>query len=136
MDQPRILIVDDDPMIRRLLQVNFRLEGFDVAVAGRGEEALELAAGARPDIVVLDVSMPDMDGWEVMGRLRGDPPTASVPVVFLTARTGQTEQEKAQRLGADGYLVKPFDPGELVEVVKQVLSDADPADAQPDPGSS
>ncbi len=124
MDQPRILIVDDDPMIRRLLQVNFRLEGFDVDVAGRGEEALELASAVRPDIVVLDVSMPDMDGWEVMGRLRDNPETASVPVVFLTARTGQREQEKAQQLGADGYLVKPFDPGELVQVVQRTLAAA------------
>jgi len=124
VDQPRILIVDDDPMIRRLLQVNFRLEGFDVDVAGRGEEALELASAVRPDIVVLDVSMPDMDGWEVMGRLRDNPETASVPVVFLTARTGQREQEKAQQLGADGYLVKPFDPGELVQVVQRTLAAA------------
>ncbi len=126
MDKPRILIVDDDPMIRRLLQVNFRLEGFDVDVAARGREALELASASRPDIVVLDVSMPDMDGWAVMEHLREDPGTARVPIVFLTARTGQAEQERAERLGAEGYLVKPFDPGELVQVVRQVVSGAGP----------
>jgi DNA-binding response OmpR family regulator len=114
---PRILLVDDDPAILRLLDVNFRMEGFDVDAASHGEEALASAARAAPDVVVLDLMLPGMDGREILRRLREVPATAEVPVVFLTAR-GRDDASA----GVDArYIQKPFDTVELVTTVRALL---------------
>ena len=81
-----ILVVDDDPDIARFVEVNLRSAGYDVAVAGDGEEALEKAAELRPDLVLLDVMMPVMDGFEMLAELKGDPSIAAIPVIMVTAR--------------------------------------------------
>jgi len=117
----RVLIVDDDRVILRLLQVNFRLEGFDVETASRGDEALEKAGTYRPDAVVLDVMMPGIDGWEVCRRLKEDPDMKDVPVVFLSARAQDEDRERGYALGVVDYVTKPFDPAHLVAIVRRSL---------------
>lgn len=117
----RVLIVDDDPVIRRLLQVNFRLAEFDVDVAGGGEEALSKMGSARPDVVVMDITMPDVDGFQVFKRMREDPVLQDVQVVILSARSSDTDQAAAEQLGAAAYLTKPFDPSELIDIVRDAV---------------
>ena len=118
---PRILVVDDDPVIVRLLEVNFRLEGFEVVTALRGEDALALSQEAPPDIILLDVMMPGMDGYEVCRRLREVPDLAEVPVLFLSARARDDDRTRGMALGVVDYVTKPFDPTELVALVSRHL---------------
>ena len=118
---PRILVVDDDPVIVRLLEVNFRLESFDVVTALRGEDALALAQEAAPDIILLDVMMPGMDGYEVCRQLRETPELAQVPVLFLSARARDDDLSRGMALGVVDYVTKPFDPTELVALVRRHL---------------
>jgi DNA-binding response OmpR family regulator len=118
---PRILLVDDDPAILRLLDVNFRMEGFDVDAASHGEEALAAAERQTPDVVVLDLMLPGLDGHEILRRLRDAPATAEVPVLFLTAR-GRDDAAA----GEDArYIQKPFDTVELVATVRAMLEGDD-----------
>jgi DNA-binding response OmpR family regulator len=119
---PRVLIVDDDPVILRLLQINFRLEGYEVDTATRGEEALERARSDRPDVVVLDVMMPGIDGWEVCRRLKETPEARNIPIIFLSARAQDEDRERGYALGVDEYVTKPFDPSHLVEIVRRLLA--------------
>ncbi|MFL5791838.1 MAG: response regulator transcription factor [Actinomycetota bacterium] len=114
---PRILLVDDDPAILRLLDVNFRMEGFDVEATSHGEEALATAARQAPDVVVLDLMLPGMDGREILRRLREDPTTADVPALFLTARG----RDDAMMNDDARYIQKPFDTVELVATVRAML---------------
>jgi CheY-like chemotaxis protein len=118
----RILVADDDPVIVRLLQVNFRLEGYEVDTAAHGEEALTKATGTRPDLILLDVMMPGLDGWEVCRRLKDDPVTSQIPIIFLSARAQEEDRRKGQSLGVVDYVTKPFDPGELVNLIEKVLA--------------
>ena len=120
-EQPRVLLVDDDPVIVRLLEVNFRLGGFTVDGANRGEEALEKAHMNKPDAIVLDVMMPGLDGYEVCARLRDDPELESVPVILLTARAQEDDVAKGYALGVVEYITKPFDPEALVASVRRAL---------------
>ncbi len=119
--KPRILIVDDDPVIVRLLQVNFRLEGYEVDTASRGEEALQAVKAHLPDVVVLDVMMPGIDGWEVCRRLKENPKVSHIPVIFLSARAQDEDLQRGYALGVDEYVTKPFDPAHLVEIVRRSL---------------
>jgi DNA-binding response OmpR family regulator len=114
---PRILLVDDDPAILRLLDVNFRMEGFDVDATSHGEEALATAARQTPDVIVLDLMLPGMDGREIFQRLREAPATADVPVLFLTARG----RDDATTGGDARYIQKPFDTVELVATVRAMV---------------
>ena len=125
---PRILIVDDDPVIVRLLQINFRLEGYEVDTASRGEDALEKVRANRPDVVILDVMMPGIDGWEVCRQLKESPAVRHIPVIFLSARAQDEDRQRGYALGVDEYVTKPFDPMALVEKVRRVIP------GSPDPG--
>jgi two-component system phosphate regulon response regulator PhoB len=118
---PRVLIVEDEAVILRLLEVNFRLAGFEVETAARGEEALAKAAASPPDVAILDIMLPGLSGLEVCERLRAAPETADVPVVMLSARTQDEERERSYALGVVAYVTKPFEPAELVEVVRRAL---------------
>ena len=120
-DAPHVLLVDDDPVIVRLLEVNFRLGGFVVDGAFRGEEALEKARQIHPDAIVLDVMMPGLDGYEVCARLRQDEELAKVPVVFLTARAQDDDIARGKALGVVDYVTKPFDPEALVEMIRAAI---------------
>ena len=116
-----ILVVDDDPDIARFVEVNLRSAGYDVAVAGDGEEALEKAGDLRPDLVLLDVMMPRIDGFEVAQRLRKNPQTSSTSIIMLTAKALSADKVTGLQSGADDYIIKPFDPIELLARVKGTL---------------
>jgi diguanylate cyclase (GGDEF)-like protein len=116
-----ILVVDDDPDIARFVEVNLRSAGYDVSVAGDGEEALERAAELRPDLVLLDVMMPRLDGFEVAQRLRKNPQTANTSIIMLTAKALSSDKVTGLQSGADDYIIKPFDPIELLARVKGTL---------------
>ena len=120
MDE-RILIVDDDPDILHFVRMNLELEGFRVTTAGSGAEALQIAKEVPPDLVLLDIMMPEMDGLTVLRRLRTMPPTMNVAVILLTAKALAEDRVKGLDLGADDYITKPFDLEELVARVKTVL---------------
>ena len=117
----RILVVDDDPDILQFVRLNLELDGFVVELAGGGREALEKAAEAPPDLMLLDVMMPEIDGLTVLRRLRSDPTTANIPVIVLTARSLAEDRVKGLDLGADDYITKPFDLEELIARVRTVL---------------
>jgi len=118
---PRVLVADDEAAIRTICRVNLEASGLAVLEAEGGEEALELARSERPSLVLLDVMMPRVDGWQVVERLGADAETREIPIIFLSARTAPEDRREAGRLGAVGYVVKPFDPVELGETVLRVL---------------
>jgi DNA-binding response OmpR family regulator len=111
-----VLLVDDDAGIRMFLRLNFVLEGFEVTEAGDGVEGLEAVAAQRPDIVILDVMMPRLDGFGVLAALRRSEETRDIPVILLTARASEEDAAAGLEAGAVAYLTKPFDPTELVEL--------------------
>jgi CheY-like chemotaxis protein len=120
----RVLVVDDDRVIQQLLEVNLELEGYEVvATAADGKEALEKIAELKPDLVILDIMMPKMDGLEVCRRLRADPELAKIPVILLSARAQDMDIREGLEIGASAYLTKPFDPVELLEVVGRLAKD-------------
>ena len=119
---PRVLVVDDDPVILKLLEVNFEMEGFQVVRAADGAEGLERAREVLPDIVVLDVMMPRMTGYEVAKALREDSGTAHIPIIFVTARAQSSDVERGMELGVDDYVTKPFDPLDLIARVNTLLA--------------
>lgn len=116
-----ILIADDDTDIRRFVELNLRPEGFDLLTASDGQEALDLALDRRPSLILLDVMMPKIDGFEVCRRLRADFRTAATPVIMLTARSLSADKVVGLTAGADDYIIKPFDPLELVARVRSTL---------------
>src|SRR3989475_4967299 len=116
-----ILVVDDDPDIARFVEVNLRSAGYEVAVAADGEEALDKAAGLRPDLVLLDVMMPRIDGFEVAQRLRKNPQPSNTSIIMLTADALSSDKVTGLQSGADDYIIKPFDPIELLARVKGTL---------------
>ncbi|MCA1937506.1 MAG: response regulator [Dechloromonas sp.] len=117
----RILIVDDEPNIVISLEFLMKKEGFEVAVATDGEEALTQVAGFNPDLVLLDVMMPKKSGFEVCEALRADPSRAGLLIVMLTAKGRDTEVAKGLAIGADAYVTKPFSTKELLARVKEML---------------
>ena len=118
---PLVLLVDDERSIRTICRVNLEGDGLAVSEAADGAEALEVVRRARPSVVLLDVMMPGVDGWDVAEQLAADDETRKIPVVFLSARAAPEDRLRAQELGAVGYVVKPFDPLELAGIVRDVL---------------
>lgn len=118
---PVVLLVDDEQAIRTICRVNLEGDGFSVLEAEEGSEALAQVRREHPSLVLLDVMMPGLDGWSVAEQLSADPETRDIPVVFLSARATSEDRLRAQELGAVGYVVKPFDPLELAEIVRNVL---------------
>jgi DNA-binding response OmpR family regulator len=117
----RVLVVDDDPDIARFIEVNLRTHGFEVHLASDGVEALERVEEVRPELVLVDVMMPRMDGFQVVDRLRTDPRTANLSIIMLTAKALTADKVLGITTGADDYIIKPFDPVELVARVKGTL---------------
>jgi CheY-like chemotaxis protein len=116
----RVLVVDDDEVIRRLIAVNLQLEGFEVETAVDGQDCLDRVTDIAPDVITLDVMMPRLDGWETAIRLRRSPDTAHIKVVLITARAQEDDKARGARVGADAYLTKPFDPNEMIRVVREL----------------
>ena len=119
--EPHVLVVDDDPVIVRLLELNFRLGGFRVSSARRGDQAVDRALEVSPDAIVLDVTMPGIDGYEVCRRLREDHGLRDVPFVLLTAHAQDEDDARGDDLGVSAYVTKPFDPEVLVGTVREAL---------------
>ena len=118
-----VLVVDDDPVIRELLAVNLELEGYEVRTAGDGAAALSALAAEPVDLVLLDVMMPEVSGWEVAARLRADEATAAIPVIMLTAKAMETDVRRGGELGVARYVTKPFDPTDLMATCAAVLAE-------------
>ncbi|MBP3636422.1 MAG: response regulator transcription factor [Clostridia bacterium] len=135
-DKPYILLVDDDPNISRLVKLYLEKEGFEVKTADRGDDALAQFRKLPPDLMLLDVMLPGMDGWQVLKAVRK---TSSIPIIMLTAKDETFDKVLGLELGADDYITKPFDTKELVARVKAVLrrtqgSDDDKGDTLAFPG--
>ncbi len=116
----RVLVVDDDHTLRQLLGINLLAEGIDVEMVGDGESARMAAWTDPPDLILLDVMMPGMDGLELLGHLRGDPRTADIPVILLSACATDAEVWAGWAAGADYYITKPFDVGDLLDFILEL----------------
>ena len=117
----QVLIADDDPDIVTAIQVNLELAGYGVHVAGGGSEAVKIARQVRPDVVLLDVVMPGVDGYEVMHALHGDPRTRQCKILFLTAKSSPSTEVRQGIDGVVDYIVKPFAPADLLARVRAAL---------------
>lgn len=120
----RILVVDDDPGVRRLLSVQLGLAGHQVDIAEDGADALVALGREKPDVLVLDVMMPELDGWQVLAKLRSKPAFADLPVLLLTAMTQREDLDKSYALGASVVMTKPYDGDQLVAAVETLLVQA------------
>jgi len=118
----RVLVVDDEAPLRLLCRVNLEAEGMEVLEAPNGTEGLEAAKRERPDVILLDVMMPGLDGWRVAQALLDDPATADIPIVFLTARAEYRDHSRGLDLGGVEYITKPFNPLELASLLRALLA--------------
>lgn len=119
-----MLVADDDAEIAVLVAISLERAGFDVVTAGSGSTALAQVDECRPAACVLDIMMPDLNGYEVVRRLKNDPATAQTPIVLLSARAGALDRDYGLRVGADAYIRKPFPPKELGETVRMLIDAA------------
>jgi CheY-like chemotaxis protein len=126
-DRPRVLLVDDYPDAREMYTEYLEFSGFDVVEAGNGMEALQRAADTTPDIILMDLSLPVMDGWEATRRLKADKCTASIPVVALTGHALADISEGARKAGCDAFVTKPCLPEDLVREIRRILDRPPPA---------
>ena len=121
MPPAKVLLVEDDPVILRLLEVNFDLEGFVTVLARDGAEGIELARSERPDIVISDIMMPNVSGLELVTTLKGDPDTEGIPIILLSAKAQSGDLKAGMEVGADDYVTKPFEPLDLVDRVRALI---------------
>ncbi len=124
MPAATVLVVEDDPVILRLLEVNFELEGFRVVLAHDGVEGVQVAQAERPDVIVSDIMMPRASGIELVQTLKADAATAGIPIVLLSAKAQTADLKIGLDAGADDYVTKPFEPLDLVERVNVLLASA------------
>ncbi|HLI35806.1 MAG TPA: response regulator [Streptosporangiaceae bacterium] len=123
----RVLVVDDDEVIRQLIAVNLTLEGFDVATAVDGQDCLDKVGAIDPAVITLDVMMPRLDGWVTAVELRDNPETSHIKIVMITARAQEDDKARGRQIGVDAYLTKPFDPSEMIRVVRELAGLPPPA---------
>lgn len=116
----RVVVVDDDPEMVKAIRVTLKIAGIEVLEALSGLTGLMLVKRELPDAVVLDIMMPDIDGYEVCRKLKLNPDTRGIPIIFVTARSGQRHIERGLSLGAQGYITKPFTPDELIDKLAEV----------------
>ncbi|MEW6517572.1 MAG: response regulator [candidate division FCPU426 bacterium] len=121
MAKHKIMVVDDEPDIVKLVKISLEMANYEVIEAFSGLEALEKSKGVVPSLYLLDIMMPDMNGYEVCERLKADDRTKNVPVVMLTAKGQKGDAEQGLKVGADDYIIKPFDPYELGEQIAEIL---------------
>ena len=119
----KILIVDDQPEVRELVEVTLRIGGFKILQAANGPKALKIARAEKPELILLDVMMPEggMDGFEVCEQLKKDPETVGITIIMLTARGQEVDKKRGNQVGADDYFTKPFSPLTLINKVEEVL---------------
>lgn len=125
MNGKRVLVIDDEPAMHKLLKVILEGEGFQIVKPEERQAARKLVKGKKPDVIILDIMMPEVDGFEILKRLKGDQETRQIPVMVLTVRNHREDIEKARFLGADLYMTKPFNPSDLLEAVNSLLSGSD-----------
>ncbi len=138
---PRILIAEDEPDIRALIDITLKFGGFDVVTVADGQAAVESATARRPDLILLDVRMPRMTGYEACRALKANPATADIPIVFLSAKGQEDEVRSGLTAGARDYILKPFAPEELIKHVGRLLAESAPPPAAasteaPEPAAS
>lgn len=124
MHKPQVLVVDDDPRYLELLQFALESEGFSVLVARDPRHVQALAVSCRPAAIISDVAMPEMDGFDVAAGLQADPRTSEIPLVFLTARSAESDRVVGIRSGAVEYITKPFSPAVLANRVRSIMKEA------------
>ena len=122
MKKGKVLVVDDEVNITQILEFSIGAEGFEVISAQNGEEAIEKARREQPDLIILDIMMPKIDGYEACRILKANPLTKNIPVVLLTAKGRDIDKRLGMEVGATDYIVKPFSPNKLVERIHQLLS--------------
>lgn len=118
-----VLVVDDEPDIVDLIKMSLSLANFDTLAAYNGPEALKVLESQKPDLILLDVMMPQMTGFEVCEKIRANPDHKGIPIIILTAKGRRDDAEKGLDVGADEYIIKPFDPTELADQVRSLLSE-------------
>jgi len=128
MSRGRILVVDDEIYIVHILDFSLGMEGYEVVTALDGEEALEKAMDCKPDLIVLDIMMPKMDGYETCKALKADDRTKDIPVILLSAKGRNVDMQTGYDLGADEYITKPFSPRKLVDRINTMLGHTDSSD--------
>jgi len=126
-ERPLVLIVEDQPELRQLYAQELTMSGFEVIEAGNGADAISHASSHVPDVVVMDLSLPVVDGWEATRRIKDDRRTTHIPVVALTAHDGSGELQRATRAGCDWFVPKPCQPHDLIEEVRRILGARDAA---------
>jgi CheY-like chemotaxis protein len=121
--EPTVLIIEDDLLIVKMVGLQLKQAGYQVLTAANGFQGLRMARSEAPDLILLDLMLPGLDGFEVLNQLRSDPLIADLPVVIISAKAGQADMEMASRIGANGYLVKPFRAAELLSIIRSLLSE-------------
>ena len=121
MFQGKVLVVDDEVYILHILDFSLGAEGFDVITAADGEQALSRARSERPDLIVMDIMMPRLDGYETCQRLKTDPATKDIPILLLSARGREEDRKRGMEAGASDYMTKPFSPNKLIARVTEML---------------
>ena len=130
MAKGKILVVDDEIYIVHILDFSLGMEGYEVITALDGEQAVERAQAEKPDLIVLDIMMPKLDGYETCKILKGDPATRDIPVILLSAKGRNIDPKIGFEVGADDYITKPFSPRKLVERINGILGQSDPSRMQ------
>ncbi len=118
----KVLVADDDPAIQELIRLNLEVQGYEVVIASNGVETIRKALSEQPDLIILDILMPEMDGYEVMRLLKNSEETSNIPVIVLTAYASDAGALISWVEGAEGYLAKPFNPDELLMLIERVLA--------------
>ena len=121
---PKVLLVEDNEMNRDMLSRRLTRNGYDVLIAVNGQEGVDMAGSEKPDLILMDMSLPVLDGWEATRRLKADPATAAIPVIALTAHAMDSDREKALAAGCDDFDTKPIELPRLLEKMKAFVSDA------------
>ncbi len=121
MDKKKILLVDDEEDLRKMLKFRLEALNYDIVEAGDGESALKKAKSVNPDLILLDLMLPKVDGFEVCKRLKSDDNYKKIPIIMFTARAQEKDAELSKEVGADAHITKPFEPQELVEKIKELL---------------
>jgi two-component system alkaline phosphatase synthesis response regulator PhoP len=121
LKRKRILVADDEVYIVHILEFSLNMEGYEVVSATSGEDALRMIDKERPDLIVLDIMMPGVSGYEVCRRLRADERTRDIPIIFLTAKDTLADRDFGLELGANAYITKPFGPRKLIEAIENLL---------------
>jgi CheY-like chemotaxis protein len=121
---PKVLLVEDNEMNRDMLSRRLARNGYDVVIAVNGQEGIEMAASEKPDLILMDMSLPVLDGWEATRKLKADPATASIPVIALTAYAMESDREKALAAGCDDFDTKPIELPRLLKKMKAFVADA------------